>query len=95
MNRIKITSKGQITIPLNMRKKLGLTEGMHLKGEINDGKIILSPILNHDEKSELIRYARKQASDSLEISQVREICAKYDTGDLSRQVRESREEDKL
>jgi AbrB family looped-hinge helix DNA binding protein len=37
--RAKITSKGQITIPINIRKSLGVGPGDHLRFERNEGGI--------------------------------------------------------
>ena len=38
-----LSSKGQIVIPLEIRRKLGLPEGAVISCEIADGKIILDP----------------------------------------------------
>ena len=38
-----LTSKGQIVIPLEIRKKLGLPAGAVISCEIVDGKIVLDP----------------------------------------------------
>ena len=41
----KATSKGQITIPFEIRKQLGIKEGTHLQVDVNDAKqIILTPV---------------------------------------------------
>lgn len=44
-----LSSKGQVVIPLEIRKKLGLPEGAVISCEIVDGKIILDPNLNRAE----------------------------------------------
>ena len=41
---IKITSKGQITIPQKIRTELDLKTGGYLRAEIVDRKIVLTPI---------------------------------------------------
>jgi AbrB family looped-hinge helix DNA binding protein len=38
-----LSSKGQIVIPLEIRKRLGLPEGAVISCAIEDGKIILDP----------------------------------------------------
>jgi AbrB family looped-hinge helix DNA binding protein len=44
-----LSSKGQVVIPLKIRKKLGLPEGAVISCEIVDGKIILDPNLKRAE----------------------------------------------
>lgn len=39
----KLSSKGQIVIPLEIRKKMGLSEGAVLSCEVVDGSIVLNP----------------------------------------------------
>jgi AbrB family looped-hinge helix DNA binding protein len=39
--RAKVTSKGQITVPVQIRKTLGLRAGDHLRFEQRDGRIHL------------------------------------------------------
>ena len=41
----KATSKGQITIPSEIRRQLGIKEGTYLQIDVNDAKqIILTPV---------------------------------------------------
>jgi AbrB family looped-hinge helix DNA binding protein len=44
-----LSSKGQVVIPLEIRKRLGLPEGAVISCEIEDGKIILDPNPNRAE----------------------------------------------
>jgi AbrB family looped-hinge helix DNA binding protein len=39
----KVLQKGKITIPADIRKKLGINEGDYVKLEIVDGKLVLLP----------------------------------------------------
>ena len=41
---VSLSSKGQLTLPEAVRKKLGLAKGDMLQIEEKDGKIILSPV---------------------------------------------------
>lgn len=41
--RIKVLQKGKITIPVSIRKALGIKEGDFLTLEVHDGRIILLP----------------------------------------------------
>jgi AbrB family looped-hinge helix DNA binding protein len=39
----KVLQKGKITIPANIRQKLGISEGDYVKLQIVDGKLVLLP----------------------------------------------------
>jgi len=41
--QIKVLQKGKITIPADIRQKLGISEGDYVKLEIVDGKLVLLP----------------------------------------------------
>jgi AbrB family looped-hinge helix DNA binding protein len=41
--QIKVLQKGKITIPADIRQKLGINEGDYVKLEIVDGKLVLLP----------------------------------------------------
>lgn len=43
MSRTKVSDKGQVVIPKDIRDELGLTSGMVLKVGADNGKIILEP----------------------------------------------------
>ncbi|MEQ1921004.1 MAG: AbrB/MazE/SpoVT family DNA-binding domain-containing protein [Pyrinomonadaceae bacterium] len=50
----KITSKGQITIPLKVRKALGVKEGDRLVFEQDNGQMVVRP---EKRESRLAKYA--------------------------------------
>ncbi len=41
--QIKVLQKGKITIPADIRQKLGISEGDYIQLEIIDGKLVLIP----------------------------------------------------
>ncbi len=90
MERIKITSKGQITIPRVLRKELDIKEGMYLVGYVKDGCIILEPIDEDADKIKLLNYAQKESQGSIGITKVREITAGFNLK-MPSQVRKVRE----
>ncbi|MGZ5472175.1 MAG: AbrB/MazE/SpoVT family DNA-binding domain-containing protein [Nitrososphaeraceae archaeon] len=92
INKIKITSKGQITIPISLREELEIKEGMYLSGYIKDGSIILKPLPQDSDKVKLISYAYKESQDSVGISKVREMTSSFNLN-MSKQVRKLREEE--
>ncbi len=92
MNKIKITSKGQITIPIEMREKLEIKEGMYLSGYIKDNSIVLKPLPEDGDKVKLIDYAYMESKNSVGLSKVREMAKDFNF-DMSKQVREIREKE--
>ena len=92
MNKIKITSKGQITIPMALREELEIKEGMYLSGYIKDGSIILKPLPQDSDKAKLISYAHKESQGSIGIPKVREMTSSFNLN-MSKQVRKIREEE--
>ncbi len=56
----KATSKGQITIPPEVRQQLGIKDGTHLRVEVNDAKqIILTPVTREFVRSLRGKYKGK------------------------------------
>ena len=91
MNKIKITSKGQITIPKSIREKLDIKEGMYLDWIIKDGSIVLRPLPDSIDKLKLINFAHQESRDSVGLSKVREMSKGFNLN-MSKQVRKIREE---
>jgi len=92
MDKIKITSKGQITIPVALREELEIKEGMYLSGYIKDGSIILKPLPLDSDKVKLISYAYKESQGSVGIPKVREMTSSFNLN-MSKQVIKLREEE--
>ena len=92
MDKIKITSKGQITIPVALREELKIKEGMYLSGYIKDGSIILKPLPQDSDKVKLITYAFKESQGSVGLPKVREMTGSFNLN-MSKQVRKLREEE--
>ncbi|MHB1275606.1 MAG: AbrB/MazE/SpoVT family DNA-binding domain-containing protein [Candidatus Humimicrobiaceae bacterium] len=92
INKIKVTSKGQITIPRALREEIKIREGMYLNGYIKDGNLVLRPLPQDSDKIKLINYAYKESRDSIGISKVREMTGDFNLN-MSKQVREIREQE--
>ena len=92
MKRIKITSKGQITIPRDMRDKLEIGNGMYLSGYIKDGSIVLRPLPQDDNKAKLLSYAYQKSRNSVGLEKVREMTKGFNLN-MQKQVRKIREEE--
>ncbi len=70
-NNAKITSKGQITVPVKVRQALGVKEGDRLVFEQNGGEMTVRP-----EKRES-RFAKYQGIGTPGIGKGREAVIKY------------------
>ena len=44
MTTVRVSSKGQITLPVAIRRQLGITSASRLQAEIVDNTIVLKPI---------------------------------------------------
>lgn len=44
LSRVRVKQKGQVTIPLELRSKLGIEEGAILEISTEDNKIVLKPL---------------------------------------------------
>ena len=94
MNKVKITSKGQITIPKNIREKLEIKEGMYLSADIEEGNLVLKPLPENMDKIKLIDYAYRESRDSVGLLKVREMAAAAGFNlNMAKQVRKIREEE--
>jgi AbrB family looped-hinge helix DNA binding protein len=74
-NFSKITSKGQVTIPHNIREKLHLLQGSKLEFIIQNNAVLLVPINNKLSNLQGILPKPKQ---SLTIEQMNNIIRKQD-----------------
>src|SRR5215211_244377 len=52
---IKSFSKGQITIPKDLREKLGASEEFWMRIFIDDGKLVVEPVDNEPSKSDYLK----------------------------------------
>jgi AbrB family looped-hinge helix DNA binding protein len=72
-NVVKVTRKGQTTIPVNLRQKLGINEGDELLVEATEqGNILLKPIRKLEDCAGIYsKYATPEAVKK-EIDKIRE-----------------------
>ena len=91
-NNIKITSKGQITIPKEIRDSLHLEKGNYLSVQVKDGCIILQPVVEKDDKQKLMEYARYASGKSFGLKKVRERTSGLSLN-MTERVRKMREEE--
>jgi len=91
-NNVKITSKGQITIPKKLRDEIKIKVGMYLNAYVEDGNLVLKPIPQDSDKVKLLNYAYKESQGNIGIDKVREKARDFNLN-MSSQVREIREEE--
>lgn len=90
--KIKMTSKGQITLPKEIREQLLLKFGDYLHAQIKDGNIILKPSRENDNMI-LMEYAEQYTAQSEGIEKVRELTSGLRIN-MTEYVRKSREENR-
>ncbi|MBU9723285.1 MULTISPECIES: AbrB/MazE/SpoVT family DNA-binding domain-containing protein [Bacillaceae] len=69
----KMTSKGQITIPKELREKLGLSEGDQLNFFIENDEVRIKPV-----KKKLLSHAigRFESKENIDVEKMREVAQK-------------------
>lgn len=71
---VRIQTKGMITIPVEFRNKLNITENSIMKAEIKDQKIVLSKVTSDTDMFEM--YNDKQITQWLKADQLDAKTAK-------------------
>lgn len=88
---VRITSKGQITIPRDLRTKLKLSKGNYLAASLQGGKLVMEPIREKSGKELLLQYAREHGQDKLSLDEADRIYSSMPFA-VSEQVGRLREE---
>lgn len=90
--RIKLTSKGQITLPKEIRDQLMLKFGDYLQAQVKDGSIILKPKHENDNMV-LMEYAEQYGAHRQGLENVRNLTSGLKLN-MTEYVRKTREEGK-
>lgn len=90
---IKLTSKGQITLPKEIREQLLLKFGDYLQAQVKDGSIVLKPKRENDDNMVLMEYVEQYCTQSAGLKKVRELTTGLKL-DMTEYVRKTREENK-
>lgn len=67
---MKVTTKGQVTIPLEIRKKLGIDETTELEFSEEGGRVYLKKSKSSQGKSSRLRSLRGSATANLSTEQI-------------------------
>lgn len=89
---IKVTSKGQITLPKAIRNRLKIAEGDYLQVELKGGELVLRPAPKNTGQELLLAYARENSKDRVGLQEVRRLFAALPLS-VSEQVSKIREEE--
>ena len=92
---VKLTSKGQLTIPKKIRDKLGLKAGDFLEAQVKEGKIVLKPLPYKNADRVFREYVAGEGENAPGLKQVRETAGKLktDTTFLVRKIRDEESND--
>jgi len=94
-HEIKMTSKGQLTIPKEIRDKLGLKAGDFLRAQVEKGKILLKPLPYKNADRIFREYVAGEGRNAPGLERVRETTGKLktDTASLVRKIRDEESAD--
>ena len=67
LSRVRVKRKGQVTIPLELRSKLGIEEGAILEIKAEDGEIVLKPIPPLEAGKPVGEEEHKRVLEELEV----------------------------
>lgn len=75
MEKVKVTSKGQITLPKLLRDKLKVRAGDYLEAFLRGDEMILKPLPRKPGKEVLLNYCKEQSVTRINLSEAREILS--------------------
>ncbi|MGD0231751.1 MAG: AbrB/MazE/SpoVT family DNA-binding domain-containing protein [Syntrophorhabdales bacterium] len=71
---MRVTSKGQVTIPLEIRDKLGLGASSEVEFELlADGKVCLTKVDRSDRRRALVRKMKGRATTRLSTDEIMKL----------------------
>jgi antitoxin PrlF len=76
----KVTSKGQVTIPLEIRRKLGISYGDEVDFKILDGEVILEPVSKFIDVNDLkgiLFSTRRISNEELRSARSKALAKKW------------------
>lgn len=91
MKKVKVTSKGQITLPQSMRQKLGIREGDYLDVVIRENALLLKPSPKDNSTQLLMEHSTRYCTENASLEKARKALSKVPFS-LSQKVSDLREE---
>ena len=74
-----ITQKGQVVIPINLRKALKLSPQKRVSFELKDDAIIIKPVLSIDEAFGMFKSAKKATEEDFDKAIKEAVVEKFRT----------------
>lgn len=90
MHRVKITSKGQLTLPKQIREKLRLRAGSYLEVRIRGTDLLLKPVTQENDSEVLLEYCRQNDQEA-NLDKARRIMSRVPVA-MHERVRQLRDE---
>lgn len=90
MHRVKMTAKGQVTLPKQIREKLRLRAGTYLEARIRGTELVLRPVAEENGTEILLEFCRQNAAGA-DLAKARRIMSRV-PGPIQERVRQLREE---
>ena len=91
MEKVKVTSQGQITLPKQLRDKLKIREGDYLEAFLRGNELIFKALPSKTGKEILLNYSKNHSEGRLKPGEARHILERLPFS-LSERVRTEREE---
>lgn len=92
MKKVKVTSKGQITLPRAMRVMLNIKEGDYLDIYTKKNELVLKPSPQDNNAEMLMEYCEKYSTENTSLEETRKVLSKVPFS-LSKKALELREEE--
>lgn len=89
---IKVTSKGQITLPKSIRQRLKISEGDYLQAELRGGELVLRPAPKQNERELLLEYAKEHSKGRVGTEEIQRMFSGLPFS-LAERVSQLRKED--
>lgn len=70
---IKVTSKGQVTLPKFIRERPKISEGDYLQVELRGGELVLRPVPRQNERELLLEYAKEHSKERVSIEEIQRM----------------------
>lgn len=74
--KIKVTSKGQVTLPGALRKQLNINEGDYLDARIHNNSLLLKLVPRQNDTEIIREYCKKYNDKNVTLEQTRQILGK-------------------
>jgi AbrB family looped-hinge helix DNA binding protein len=95
VQKVKVTSKGQITLPQNMRDKLNIKKGDYLDIAVQKNTLVLEPAQKNNHAEMLMEYCEKYSAEKASLEEARKVLSKvpFSLSDRTIELREEADEE--